>query len=162
TSFAENNFLMSLVPAGLPQGAGAWLGGKAPEGWLDGPEAGQPFTFTNFGGVEPNNAGFVYLIIGSAFPWGHPGPVGGRSGAPGGQPRAVGGWFRRPGGPRFERRPRHRVFRGVRGDGCSTRAVLVATVRLRARRARHAPHAKASGEAGQLSRPPPSSTCRSQ
>lgn len=73
TSQAENDFLMSLVPAGLSQGAGAWLGGKAPEGWLVGPEAGQPFGFTNFGGVEPNNAGLVYMIVGSSFAGVNPG-----------------------------------------------------------------------------------------
>jgi hypothetical protein len=67
TSQAENDFLLSLVPGGLPDGAGAWLGGRAPQGWLEGPEAGQPFTYTNWGGVEPNNAGFAYMIIGPAF-----------------------------------------------------------------------------------------------
>ncbi len=67
TSQAENDFLLSLVPAGLSEGAGAWLGGKSPEGWLVGPEAGQAFSFTNFGGGEPNNAGYAYMIIGTTF-----------------------------------------------------------------------------------------------
>lgn len=67
TSQAENDFLFSMVPAGLPQGSGAWLGGKSPEGWLVGPEAGQAFGFTNFGGVEPNNSGLVYMNVGAAF-----------------------------------------------------------------------------------------------
>ncbi len=38
-----------------------------------GPEAGQPFGFTNFGGVEPNNAGLVYMIVGSSFAGVNPG-----------------------------------------------------------------------------------------
>lgn len=63
----ENDFLLSLVPGGFSEGAGAWLGGKAPEGWLEGPEAGEAFTFTNWGGSEPNNIGYAYMIVGSAF-----------------------------------------------------------------------------------------------
>jgi hypothetical protein len=43
------------------------LGGKAPEGWLDGPEAGQAFSYTNWGGVEPNNSGYLYMNIGTSF-----------------------------------------------------------------------------------------------
>lgn len=67
TSAGENAFLATLIPGGLGQGDGAWLGGKSPEGWLDGPENGQVFGYTNWGGVEPNNAGYGYMIIGSTF-----------------------------------------------------------------------------------------------
>ncbi len=66
TSQAENDFLLSI--AGSHSGfQGAWLGGKHAEGWLVGPEAGQSFAaagYANFGGIEPNNAGYAYMNIG--------------------------------------------------------------------------------------------------
>lgn len=61
----ENNFLLSLVQGQFSGFTGAWLGGRAPEGWLTGNEAGQNFGFTNFGGSEPNNAGYIYMNIGT-------------------------------------------------------------------------------------------------
>jgi hypothetical protein len=68
TSPAENAFILSLVPSGtFSQFEGAWLGGKAPVGWLDGPENGQNFTYTNWGGVEPNDDGNAYMNIGTSF-----------------------------------------------------------------------------------------------
>jgi hypothetical protein len=66
TSQAENDFLFSLVSGLFTGFNGAWLGGKAPEGWLTGPETGQAFTYTNWGGVEPNNASYAYMNIGTA------------------------------------------------------------------------------------------------
>lgn len=66
TSSEENDFLKSLVSGSFAGFTGAWLGGKAPEGWLVGPEAGQPFGFTSWGGIEPNNAGYAYMDIGSS------------------------------------------------------------------------------------------------
>lgn len=65
TSQAENNFLLSLVSGSFTGFKGAWLGGKDPEGWLDGPENGMAFSYTNWGGVEPNNAGYAYMSIGA-------------------------------------------------------------------------------------------------
>ena len=73
TSQAENDFLFSMVDGLYTGFTGAWIGGKSPEGWLTGPEAGQPFGYTNWGGVEPNNAGFAYMNIGSAFAGINPG-----------------------------------------------------------------------------------------
>jgi len=70
TSQAENDALFGIIQ-GLgapPQGfAGAWLGGKYPEGWLVGPESGNPFGYTNWppGGADPNNNGYVYMSIGT-------------------------------------------------------------------------------------------------
>ena len=54
TSEAENTFASALAPAE------AWLGGsdEAAEGtwlWMDGPEAGQAFKYTNWLDGEPNN-----------------------------------------------------------------------------------------------------------
>jgi hypothetical protein len=71
TSSAENDFLLGLVVP-LPTPQGAWLGGAVDAGqqarWAVGPEAGQLFTFTNFGGVEPNNGpSNVYMNIGTVF-----------------------------------------------------------------------------------------------
>lgn len=68
TSAAENNFLVSLATAAslpIEQAGftGAWLGGRAGTGWLTGPENGSAFTFDNFGGGEPNNAGFAYIAV---------------------------------------------------------------------------------------------------
>jgi hypothetical protein len=73
TSQAENDFLFGLVSGLYAGSAGAWLGGKAPEGWLVGPEAGQGFTYTKWGGIEPNNAGYVWMNIGSSFRGNAPG-----------------------------------------------------------------------------------------
>ena len=64
TSQAENDFIFGLA-GGFRSFTGAWLGGKSPEGWQVGPETGQAFTFTNFGGIEPNNNGYVYMNIGT-------------------------------------------------------------------------------------------------
>lgn len=64
TSQQENDFLLSLA-TGFSGFAGAWLGGKAPEGWLAGPENGTGFTFTNWYGIEPNNSGYAYMSIGT-------------------------------------------------------------------------------------------------
>jgi hypothetical protein len=66
TSQAENDFLFSLVSGSFTGFNGAWLGGKAPEGWLTGPETGQTFTYTNWGGIEPNNASYAYMNIGTS------------------------------------------------------------------------------------------------
>jgi hypothetical protein len=69
-SQAENAFLLSIVPNAITSSGsfeGAWIGGKAPEGWLDGPQVGQAFTYTNWGGVEPNNAGYAYMNVGAEF-----------------------------------------------------------------------------------------------
>ena len=74
TSQEENDFLFSLVPSGAYTGfAGAWLGGKYPEGWLAGPESGQAFTYSNFGGSEPNNSGYAYMNIGTLYAGIYPG-----------------------------------------------------------------------------------------
>jgi hypothetical protein len=65
TSAAENNFLFTLAAGDFVGAAGAWLGGKYPQGWLTGPETGQSFTYTNWGGIEPNNNGYAYMLIGT-------------------------------------------------------------------------------------------------
>ncbi len=65
TSQAENDFLYSLISVNYTTFTGSWLGGKYPEGWLVGPESGQPFTYTNWGGTEPNNDGYAYMNIGA-------------------------------------------------------------------------------------------------
>lgn len=70
TSAGENNFLMGLTSTTTPQGA--WLGGAVDASqqarWAVGPEAGQLFTFSNFGGVEPNDGpSNVYMNIGTVF-----------------------------------------------------------------------------------------------
>ena len=70
TSLAENNFLTGLAAsAGLTGFQGAWIGANALM-WLVGPEAGQAHSYTNWGGVEPNNVGFAYFNIGTAGPGG--------------------------------------------------------------------------------------------
>lgn len=66
TSQAENDFVFSLVSGSFSGFTGAWLGGKAPEGWLVGPEAAQAFGYTNWGGIEPNNSGYAYMDIGTS------------------------------------------------------------------------------------------------
>jgi hypothetical protein len=66
TSAAENAFLAGLV-APFTTFAGGWLGGSSTT-WLVGPESGQAFTYTNWGGIEPNNPpSNVYMNIGIAF-----------------------------------------------------------------------------------------------
>ena len=66
TSAAENAFLDSISPD-FGSFAGAWLGGDATK-WLVGPEAGQSYTYTNWGGIEPNNSpSNVYMNIGPLF-----------------------------------------------------------------------------------------------
>jgi len=50
TSQAENDFLFGLVPGSFSGFTGAWLGGRDGQGWLVGPEAGQGFSYTNWGG----------------------------------------------------------------------------------------------------------------
>jgi len=65
TSQAENDFLLSLGSGSFSEYTGVWLGGKADEGWLVGPETGQGFTYTNWGGVEPNNPGYAFMNIGA-------------------------------------------------------------------------------------------------
>ncbi|HXT68245.1 MAG TPA: PEP-CTERM sorting domain-containing protein [Vicinamibacterales bacterium] len=68
TSAAENSFLAGLATSyNLTGFLGAWIGGNY-LGWLVGPEAGQPHTYTNFGGGEPNNAGIAYFNIGTSGP----------------------------------------------------------------------------------------------
>jgi hypothetical protein len=64
TSEAENDFLVSLAtPLGLTGFEAGWLGGSAVGQWLVGPDAGQNLTYVNWGGAEPNNAGFFYMMI---------------------------------------------------------------------------------------------------
>jgi hypothetical protein len=63
TSQGENDFLLSLVPE-ITGFAGAWIGGKAGEGWLTGPENGEAFTYSYWGYPEPNNNGYAYMSIG--------------------------------------------------------------------------------------------------
>jgi hypothetical protein len=67
TSAGENDFLYSLVAGMFTGFRGAWLGGKHPEGWLVGPEAGSSFTYVSWGGIEPNNDGYAYMNIGTLF-----------------------------------------------------------------------------------------------
>lgn len=72
TSQAENDFLLTLLPVEPLSGFnGAWLGGKFPEGWLVGPEAGSTFTYSNWNPPEPNNDGYLYMSIGTGgYPMG--------------------------------------------------------------------------------------------
>ena len=66
TSGAENAFLDSISPD-FGSFAGSWLGGDATM-WLVGPEAGQLYTYVNWGGIEPNNPpSNVYMNIGPLF-----------------------------------------------------------------------------------------------
>jgi len=71
TSSAENDFVLGLITP-LATTQGAWLGGAVDASqqatWAVGPEAGQLFTFNNFGGIEPNDGpSNVYMNIGLAF-----------------------------------------------------------------------------------------------
>ena len=71
TSQAENDFLFGLATGQFTGFAGAWIGGKSPDGWLVGPEAGHAFTYftyINWGGSEPNNDGYAYMQIGTSGP----------------------------------------------------------------------------------------------
>ncbi len=61
TSQGENDFLFSLVSGSFSGFKGAWWGGKAPEGWLEIPEVGQNFIYTNWVGGKLNNSGYVYM-----------------------------------------------------------------------------------------------------
>ena len=72
SSQEENDFIFSSIPRNFSGFKGAWLGGKSPEGWLVGPETDQPFAYTNWGGIEPNNSGYAYMSIGTSGP-GSPG-----------------------------------------------------------------------------------------
>jgi hypothetical protein len=65
-SQSENDFLLALTGGAYSTFAGAWIGGRAPAGWLVGPEAGQAFTYTDWASSEPNNAGYAYMIVGSS------------------------------------------------------------------------------------------------
>ena len=73
SSAEENAFVFGLAPSGLtlPSAgwAGAWLGGKAPDGWLVGPESGDTFSFTNWNSSEPNNNGYASMRIDSSGLW---------------------------------------------------------------------------------------------
>lgn len=71
TSASENAFVLGLITP-LSTTQGAWLGGAVDASqqatWAVGPEAGQLFTFNNFGGSEPNNGpSNVYMNIGLVF-----------------------------------------------------------------------------------------------
>ena len=68
TSQQENDFLIGLVSSPGAGFLGAWMGGKAPEGWLTGPENGNAFTYTNWNPIEPNNSGYLYMAIGTTAP----------------------------------------------------------------------------------------------
>jgi hypothetical protein len=72
-SSEENDFLYGLVAGNFSGFTGAWLGGKHPAGWLTGPENGYGFTYSNWGGSEPNNSGFAYMNIGTLYAGINPG-----------------------------------------------------------------------------------------
>ena len=66
TSIGENSFLAGIV---TPYGsfAGSWLGGTA-TGWVVGPETGQSYSYTNWGGIEPNNPpSNAYMNVGVQY-----------------------------------------------------------------------------------------------
>lgn len=83
TSPEENAFLFSLVEGRFSGFQGAWLGGKAPGGWLEGPESGQGFGYVGWGGIEPNNSGYAYMNVGAHFAGIGPGQWADDSGAQG-------------------------------------------------------------------------------
>jgi hypothetical protein len=62
TSAEENAFVASLAPSSTVL-EGAWLGGRSPEGWLVGPEAGDAFIYENFRPEE--NDGYAWIFFGS-------------------------------------------------------------------------------------------------
>ncbi|MCG8615137.1 MAG: PEP-CTERM sorting domain-containing protein [Desulfobacterales bacterium] len=62
SSQAENDFLYSLAGE-YDYFRGVWIGGNA-TGWLTGPEQGQSYSYSNWGGSEPNNRGYAYINIG--------------------------------------------------------------------------------------------------
>jgi hypothetical protein len=67
TSDAENDFIRDTAGFGIAlDWMGSWLGGDS-KGWLVGPEAGQSFTYANWGGQEPNNSGYAYMDIGGDY-----------------------------------------------------------------------------------------------
>ena len=70
TSAAENTFLASLISSPSGSFDGAWLGGESDSSnnwqWAVGPDSGQSFSYTNWGGIEPNNfPSNVYMNIGA-------------------------------------------------------------------------------------------------
>jgi len=70
TSAAENALLAGLISSPSGNFDGAWLGGESNSSnvwqWADGPESGQLFSYTNWGGIEPNNPpASVYMNIGA-------------------------------------------------------------------------------------------------
>lgn len=71
TSQTENDFLLALITSVFSGFNGAWLGGNSTS-WLEGPEAGMTFAqvggYTNWNAVEPNNAGPMYMSIGTSTP----------------------------------------------------------------------------------------------
>lgn len=81
TSAAENEFVSAAIAEGLL----AWLGGSDAGfalndwHWINGPEAGQAFTYTNWGVGEPNNCcngeDFIHTNFAGAGLWNdHGGP----------------------------------------------------------------------------------------
>jgi hypothetical protein len=67
SSQAENDFIRTTAGYGVAiDNMGAWIGGNS-TGWLVGPEAGQSFTYKNWGGIEPNNSGYAYMNIANEF-----------------------------------------------------------------------------------------------
>jgi hypothetical protein len=62
TSAEENAFVVSLAPYSTIL-EGAWLGGRSPEGWLVGPEAGNDFLYNNFQPEE--NPGYAWMFFAS-------------------------------------------------------------------------------------------------
>lgn len=66
SSKAENDFLFTLILHDYQGFGGAWLGGNA-SGWLVGPESGQTLGYQDWGGIEPNNGGYAYMVFGSEF-----------------------------------------------------------------------------------------------
>jgi hypothetical protein len=64
TSQEENDFIYANFDTGSDEFLGAWIGGNADTWtWLSGPESGEQFIFTYWGGAEPNNRGYIYMGI---------------------------------------------------------------------------------------------------